>query len=241
MLAVLAAVVVVALAVVAVVLTGRGTPAAGSQPVSSSTSAEPRPTLTVDSGCRTGAGPASLVDVPAEVTARVDQAWTRIETWLAEHAPVSAAALRPPADDESIAAAQRVAGVRFPAALVASLRRHDGADPESAFGVPARMHLMSAARTADEAEMMCEVLESVGIDGNVESWWHGRYLPVATDHGGDLLFLDGDRLGYHYEAGDVSFDGSAGFTELLEQTADALAGADGEYQPVVVDGELDWH
>ncbi|GAB1514904.1 SMI1/KNR4 family protein [Actinophytocola sp. KF-1] len=142
--------------------------------------------------------------------------------------------------DEVIEQAQRTAGVRFPAALAASLRRHDGADPEQAFGFPPRMHPMSAARIADEAVMMCEVLESVGIDGNVGSWWHGRYLPVATDHGGDLLFLDGDRLGYHYEAGDVAFTGPADFTALLEHTADALRGGDDD-RPVVVDGELDWH
>lgn len=236
-LAVVAAVVVVAAGVVVVVATGRGTSTAAPP---RTTSTEPTPTLTVDSGCRPGAGPDALVDVPPETTTRVDQAWTRIEAWLAEHAPVSAAALRPPADDESIKQAQRTAGVRFPAALVASLRRHDGADPERAFGFPPRMHPMSAARIADEAVMMCEVLESVGIDGNVGSWWHGRYLPVATDHGGDLLFLDGDRLGYHYEADHVSFSGPADFTELLEHTADALHG-DGDDRPVVVDGELDWH
>ncbi len=238
-LAVVAAVVVVAAGVVVVVATGR-TGHTAALPRASTTSAEPTPTLTVDSGCRTGAGPDTLIEVPPDVTTRIDQAWHRIETWLAEHAPVSAAALRPPADDEAIERAQRTAGVRFPAALVASLRRHDGADPERAFGFPPRMHPMSAARIADEAVMMCEVLESVGIDGNVGSWWHGRYLPVATDHGGDLLFLDGDRLGYHYEAGDVAFDGPADVTELLEDTADALHGR-GDDRPVVVDGELDWH
>ena len=237
--AVLVAVVVVVAGIVAVVVTGRGTTSAGPLPVSSTTSAPPAPTLTVDSGCRTGAGPGELVEVPDAVTARVDRAWERIETWLAGHAPASAAALRPPADDETIERAQRAAGVPFPAALVASLRRHDGADPERAFSFPPRMHPLSAARIADEAVVMCEVLESVGIDGNVGSWWHGRYLPVASDHGGDLLFLDGDRLGRHYEAGDVTFDGPADFAELLEHTADALNG--GEHRPVVVDGELDWH
>jgi hypothetical protein len=66
---------------------------------------------------------------------------------------VSSAALRPPADDASIVAARRAAGVRFP-----------------------------AARIADEAELMCDVLASVGIDGNVGSWWHGHYVPVAQAH-----------------------------------------------------------
>jgi hypothetical protein len=232
---VLAAVVVVLAGIVVVVVTGRGAPSAGPLRTTSTTSA-PTPTLTVDSGCRTGAGPESLPGVPARVTARVDRAWERIESWLAEHAPVSAAALGPPAADDTIERAQRAAGVPFPAELVASLRRHDGA----ALRFPPRMYPLSAARIGDEAVMMCDVLESVGIDGNVGSWWHGRYLPVASDHGGDLLFLDGDRLGYHHEAGDVAFDGPADLIELLEHTADALEGR-GEYRPVVVGGELDWH
>ncbi len=222
---------VVVAGIVVVVVTGRGTSAAGQAP--HTTSAEPAPALTVDSGCRTGHGPG---DLDEETVTRVDRAWDRIETWLAEHAPASAAALPPPADDAAIARAQRAAGVRFPAALVASLRRHDGA----ARLFPPRMTPLSAARIADEAVLMCEVLESLGIDGNVGSWWHGRYLPIASDHGGDLLFLDGDRLGYHHEVGDVAFDGPADYTELLEHTADALEGR-GEYRPVVVDGTLDWH
>lgn len=240
MLVLLLAVAAVAVGVVAVVLTGRGGTPLGRATPTSSTYAEPTPTLTVDSGCRTGAGPRSLVEVPEQVTARVDRAWERIETWLAAHAPVSSSALAPPATDEAIEEAQRQVGVRFPAALVASLRRHDGADPEAAFFFPPFMHPLSTTRIADEATLMCEVLESVGIDGNVGPWWHGRYIPVASDHGGDLLFLHGDRLGRHYEADDVAFTGPAGFTELLEHTADALrGGADDE--PVVVDGELDWH
>lgn len=172
--AVLAAVVVVVAGIVVVVMSGRGTSAAGQAP--RTTSSEPRPTLTVDSGCRSGEGPDDLVE---ETVTRVDRAWDRIEAWLAEHAPASSAALPPPADDAAIARAQRAAGVRFPAALVASLRRHDGA--ERLF--PPRMTPLSAARIADEAVMMCEVLESLGIDGNVGSWWHGRYLPIASDHG----------------------------------------------------------
>jgi len=126
-LAVFLATVVVAVGVVVVVATSRGAPAAGP---ASGTRRTAGPTLTVDSGCRLGAGPESLANVPEQVTARVDRAWARIETWLKAHAPVSAASLRPPADDEAIADAQRRVGVRLPAELVASLRRHDGVDQE---------------------------------------------------------------------------------------------------------------
>jgi hypothetical protein len=195
---------------------------------------------TVDTGCRLGRGPKRLAPVPEQVSARVDRAWERIETWLAEHAPVTAASLRPPADDETIAATQRAVGVRLPPELVASLRRHDGVsggDPRTEFRFPPAMGPLSTEGIVGEARVMCDVLESLGDDGAVEAWWHGRFVPVATDYGGELLFLDGARLGRHYEADDVAFDG--GYAELLEETADALSGG-GEYRPVVVDGVLNW-
>jgi hypothetical protein len=238
-LAVFLATAVVAVGVAIVVATSRDDGTAAAAPSSSSTGPTPRPT--VATGCRIGQGPVRLARVPARVATRVDRAWDRIETWLAEHAPVTAAALAPPASDEDIAAAQRVVGVRLPAELVASLRRHDGTGTDllAAFTFPSFMQPLSAAEIADEATMMCGVLEDLGDIGAVGPWWHGRYVPVAVDHGGDSLFLDGARLGYHYEADDVSFNGPAGLAALLEETADALSGG-GEYTPVVVNGTLGW-
>lgn len=263
--AVIVAVVVVAVGVVVVVVTGRGLTVASSPPsyvvsmtmepqeqttgTRSSSAARtpaPPPTLTVDSGCRTGSGPAELARVPAPVTARVDRAWERIEAWLAVHAPVSAASLRPPADEQTIAETQRAVGARLPAELVASLRRHDGVTRDSVdtFTLPPFLHPLPAAGIAGDAGMMCEVLTDVGIDGNVGSWWHGQYVPIAVDHGGDSLFLAPDgRLGRHYHETGVEFDGPATYTDLLEQTADALTGTGplaAEYRPYVADGQLGW-
>jgi hypothetical protein len=238
-LAVFLATTAVAVGAVVVVTSSRGG-AAAPIPTSAVTtpSAIPTPTRTVDTGCRMDAGPKRLATVPEQVSARVDRAWERIETWLAEHAPVTAAALRPPAGDETIAATQQAVGVRLPPELVASLRRHDGVgdDLTTAFTFPPFWSPLSAANIAGEAKLMCDVLDNVDEEA-VGAWWHGRYVPVATDHGGELLFLDGGRLGRHYEADDVTFDGS--YAGLLEQTADALFGQ-GEYRPVVVDGRLEW-
>lgn len=255
------ATVVVAVGVVAVVTTSAGTTNTGYlvasafyEPMSSSTgrphSSEaapgPPPTLTVDSGCRIGEGSRDVTPVPAEVAARVDRAWTRIETWLAANAPASAASLRPPADDAAIAEAQRMVGVRLPAELVASLRRHDGVPQTSVdtFVFPAFMHPLPAEDIADHAEMLCGVLEDLGEDDAVGPWWHGQYVPLAVDHGGDSLFLDADaRLGRQYHESGIVFDRPTSLTALLEQTADALIGvgplAD-EYRPVVEKGLLDW-
>lgn len=258
LLAVFLATLVVAVGVVVVVATSRDTPAAGTGVVvfqtvppgptrsltpTSSYVAGPRPTLTVDSGCRPGDGPEALTEVPEPVAARVNRAWQRIETWLAANAPVSAASLRPPAGEESLSKTQRAIGVRLPAELIASLRRHNGVDPADTrtFTFPIFMHPLTAERITDEATMMCEVLVESGVDGSVGAWWHGQWVPVAVDHSGDSLFLDRGRLGRHYNEDNAAFDGPPTLTELLEQTADTLETGEGPARPVVIDGVLEWH
>lgn len=59
-------------------------------------------------------------------TLTVEQSWARIESWLARHAAVSHALLRPSALPEDIAAAELRLGVTFPSDLKESLKRHDG-------------------------------------------------------------------------------------------------------------------
>ncbi|MFB7191563.1 SMI1/KNR4 family protein [Streptomyces sp. NPDC056230] len=55
-------------------------------------------------------------------------AWKRIEGWLVERAPASAALLRPPASDADVDAVQEAIGVVFPPALRAWYKLHDGID-----------------------------------------------------------------------------------------------------------------
>lgn len=44
------------------------------------------------------------------MTAPISESWTRIDNWLAEHAPATYTAPAPPADPVDIAAAERVIG-----------------------------------------------------------------------------------------------------------------------------------
>jgi cell wall assembly regulator SMI1 len=193
-------------------------------------SAARRPTLGVDSGCRLGTGSARLADVPGAAGQRVDAAWQRIEQWLAVHAPATAATLAGPAPDAEISQTQQAIGVPLPAELVASLRRHDGTTGarQDAFTLPPYYDLLSAPEIAGEARSLCQVLASVGADGNVGSWWHGQFVPVA-EFDGDSLFLDqrtgSGRLGEHFNEDSVSFERlPSTLTEFLEQTADVLEG-----------------
>jgi cell wall assembly regulator SMI1 len=209
-----------------------------------------RPTLTVDSGCRLGQGPAELAPVPEATTRRVNAAWDRVERWLKANAPTTAATLRPPATIARIAETQRKIGVALPAELVASLLRHDGVSGiGESFALPPFHHLAGTDTVAGEAKVLCEVLISSGSDDSVGSWWHGRFVPVAVNGGGDGLFLDQrtgtGRLGEWDHEGSVRFEGWPGtLTELLEQTATALETRGtvlGGYRPVVTGNRaLDW-
>ncbi|MBB5851415.1 SMI1/KNR4 family protein [Amycolatopsis umgeniensis] len=217
-----------------------------------STAAPPPPTrrtLTIDSGCRLGQGPAALTPVPETTTRRVNAAWDRVERWLRANAPTTAASLRPPATIQRITETQRQAGVALPAELVASLLRHDGVTGiGESFSLPPFNHPASAETVASEAKSLCEVLKSAG-DESVGYWWHGRFVPIAVSGGGDGLFLDQrtgtGRLGEWDHEGSVNFDRwPATLTDLLEQTATALETGGtvlGGYRAVVTGNRaLDW-
>ncbi len=209
-----------------------------------------RRTLTVDSGCHPGQGPAALDPVADATTRRVGAAWDRIERWLKAKAPASAASLRPPATTAEVIETQKMIGVALPAELVASLLRHDGATGRGdGFTLPPFYAPVSTANIATEAKTLCEALVSIGVDESVGSWWHGKFVPFAADGSGNTLFLDQRtgtaRLGASDHEGGVDFARWPGsLTELLEQTATALetgGAVVGGYRPVVTENRaLEW-
>jgi cell wall assembly regulator SMI1 len=252
--AVFAAVAVVVTGVVIVVMATGSQPGAGLRPTATTTktTTRPRPTLTVDSGCRVGRGPRRLMDVPQPVTDRVNRVWERIEKWLTANAPATAATLAKPASDDDISWMQQQIGVPVPPELIAFLRRHNGTgtNMRDGFSLPPFYLPLSTGLIISEAKMMCEVLQSSGSDGSVGNWWHGQVIPIAIDGGGGNLLLDqrpgrGGRLGDHTEESDMMFTVyPPTLTELLEQTATSLETgkvALENYRPKVVGGALDWN
>jgi cell wall assembly regulator SMI1 len=208
-----------------------------------------RPPLTVDSGCRPGAGNSGVAAVTAAVTQRVNAAWQRIETWLAAHAPASAAALAGPASPAQLGETQQRIGVTLPPELVASLLRHNGMGTGGGDLLPSIYRPVSAADIGGQAKSLCEVLTH-GQNESVGSWWHGQFVPFAVDGAGDVLFLD-QRPGHGGELGESDHEGSVDFsrrpaslTELLEQTATALetgVRTSGDYRAKVTPaGVLTW-
>jgi cell wall assembly regulator SMI1 len=181
----------------------------------------------------------------------VTEAWARIEEWLRHNSPGSVAKLAAPAPAEEIAAAEKRLGLKFPAELVESLRRHNGltewanllpeADPQS------------VAEIVEWHEIRMELAPDFeGFDvhpPNTEPWWHERWLPFAAA-GGNLQVIDlrtgpdHGRLGFapNNDGGDFS-DAYPSLGVYLTRVAEALetGTAIGYWHPYfTADGEIWW-
>ncbi|MER5736719.1 MULTISPECIES: SMI1/KNR4 family protein [unclassified Streptomyces] len=120
----------------------------------------------------------------------VQEAWTRIDAWLREHAPRTFATLRPPAGDEEIAAAQQELGVVFPPDLVASLLRHDGAvEGPEAFRFDTGDRLLGVSGILGDTGFLRGIDQ--GPDGETEDYWlHGYVKFGSYDATSDGLLVD---------------------------------------------------
>jgi cell wall assembly regulator SMI1 len=145
------------------------------------------------------------------------------------NAPKTYASLNPPATPREIAAAERFLSVRFPADLVASLRRHDGAalaDTRAAFRLPPFYVPVSLDGIRAGWRSRCQVVERGGYPPG--PWWHPKYVPFAESLSGDCLLADQrpdgrGRVGEHIHEDQVFFDRRPlALVELLEATAGAL-------------------
>ncbi|MFE7711824.1 SMI1/KNR4 family protein [Streptomyces sp. NPDC057486] len=138
------------------------------------------------------------------MTAPISESWTRIESWLAEHAPATYAALAPPADPADIAAAERVIGRPLLKPLVMSLSRHDGLlhqrfsllpgfyRPMSAREIAAAWQLFTGfydKRTADEEGEAADY-DFMKLGASNVLYGHSQLIPIARDVGGGYLVLD---------------------------------------------------
>ncbi|WP_436790792.1 SMI1/KNR4 family protein [Yinghuangia sp. YIM S10712] len=194
----------------------------------------------------------------AESTAAaVTASWSRIDTWLAAHAPASLARLPGGAEPAALAAVEKVLGIPLPEDLAASLRCHDGVDPQSR--VLPQMVLLSAQGIIEQVELrrqvMAEYLEDDEpfADEEEDPYWHPLWVPVAHFQG-DLDVIDmrpgpgRGRLGWASHDGSSGFAGDHSLGAFLQGVADTLMQGGGPTvdprawdDPLVSpDGELVW-
>ncbi|MYR43875.1 SMI1/KNR4 family protein [Streptomyces sp. SID5910] len=195
---------------------------------------------------------------PGQPLPTVEDAWARIGAWLAEHAPLSRARLRPPASPEEIADAERRLGVTFHPELVASLRCHDGVELDDGAPVFALNGPFAGVAAIVENTLF---LRSVGEDvddlyddeddSELNAYWRHEWLLIT--HGvawdaQDGLFLtcrpgdDYGRVGDYFNEDAPSFSDWASLRAAVSAFADALERRlpVGGRVPLAVDGKLIW-
>jgi cell wall assembly regulator SMI1 len=165
----------------------------------------------------------------ADVAARVNQAWDRIEAFASRKHPPLLASLRPGVDPTLLAKFEATFGLRFPAGLRASLLRHDGQEHLVAgkpslpllwlFGAYRLNNLASMAETAEEWKSWAAL-------GEVTS--SGQWMPIASSTGGEVISVDlaTDRLDIYQhddETGELSYP-FADLGQHLHWLADELEG-----------------
>ncbi|MDH6538471.1 SMI1/KNR4 family protein [Streptomyces sp. SPB4] len=139
------------------------------------------------------------------MTALISESWTRIENWLAEHAPATYAALAPPADPADIVAAERVIGRPLLKPLRMSLLRHDGLVGHGFSLLPggyrplsvreivaewqhcARYYDKSTADRAGEEEVDDHFMR---VGSSFDLYGHPQVILIAQDICGGHLVLD---------------------------------------------------
>ena len=179
----------------------------------------------------------------------VEEAWARIEAWLARQAPRSFATLLDGADPSAIVKAETAVGLPFPSDLVASLRRHDGADdmdPASRW-LPGGHSLLPVDEIVRRHAMLTEILADLD-SFMVGHWWHPLWVPFGEHIAGDCLFVDqqpGPGQGGVREFMHEDQATKAEFPSFGEYLV-AIAGAVEQrvpiryYRPDVEDGALVW-
>ncbi|MEV7617364.1 SMI1/KNR4 family protein [Streptomyces sp. NPDC089799] len=176
----------------------------------------------------------------------MSESWTRIENWLAQHAPAAYAALAPPATPVEIAETERIIGAPLLRPLVASLLRHNGLVGGRFTLLPGYFEPLSAREIADawksltpyHDQSLTEEEEADADDdfltsgfGSYVLYGHPDMIPFARDNSGQRLVLDhrrwSDRGRVHEtDPADglrrVAHDAWKSLPALLEGMADAL-------------------
>ncbi len=191
------------------------------------------------------------------MTPSVTESWIRIETWLAEHAPKTFAALAPPAERSDVAAVERALGRPLPEPLTESLLRHDGTGHRDLL-LPF-WSLLDTKGIADARSLRMRI-HGDGLDDAEEGdpdeeygpWWHPLWVPFAANGAGDYLVIDQRQHRRTGRIGNADHETGCWFRPhplwaslpaLLDATATALETGevvDGCRRVVVDETELDW-
>ncbi|WP_426514648.1 SMI1/KNR4 family protein [Dactylosporangium sp. McL0621] len=168
----------------------------------------------------------------------VDASADRIFGWLREHAPGTAATLKPPAGPDALDAAEREVGAAFPHDVRRWYGRADGMEwtyPWRGALIPSFHRPYPLAMALDIRNMMLEVAAQFpqerppsAVAGEPSAIWQPSFLPIAADTGGVKLLVDlrdGEQRGCVMEYDKVfACQGRASWPGVAAMLAD-VAGA----------------
>lgn len=131
--------------------------------------------------------------------------WNSIDSWLAANASEIQNNLQPGATDEAIKAAEQFLEIEFPEDVKSSYRIHNG-QFEWRYSLIPGWQFLGLEEMIGEWESWKKLLDSGDFneeDGNdfgcasdglirTELWWNPKWIPIASDLGGDNLCLDLD-------------------------------------------------
>jgi cell wall assembly regulator SMI1 len=134
--------------------------------------------------------------------------WERFEATLKRYASKEYAALRPPATEEQIVAAEKATKVRFPKEIREAYLRHDGAD----FAVgsvlfPRLGSWCTLDELTDNWKMKCEVADGLEMDDHDfgsfpvrapwwddlpirPQWYHKKWIPIGLSKTPSSYYFD---------------------------------------------------
>jgi cell wall assembly regulator SMI1 len=197
----------------------------------------------------------------------VTTSWARIVTWCRDHAPETAAAIRPPAGPALLGRAEAATGGAWPEDLRAWYRLADGTERITAGGLLPFYLPLPLATVMEHWAMWQRIWAEIAAASPHAAEWYDTprletepagtaammflpsFVPIAEDLCGNDLFVD-TRQGRlrgcvtEFAKGDTDSRGPRwrSVTAMLAELATALAQGRtiGGWRPRVEDGRLDW-
>jgi cell wall assembly regulator SMI1 len=132
----------------------------------------------------------------------VEKSWRRIVTWLAEYAPVTAAAIRPSAGAAEVRRTEEAVGRPLPADVLAWWELMDGiddADYRAGFPIATVFMPLPVVRVRERSASLSRFADQscCGVDGSHVTTAGERLFgfctataPICWDLGGDVLVVD---------------------------------------------------
>lgn len=125
-----------------------------------------------------------------------ENSWARFENWLIQNVPSYIEKLNPPASEDEIMWAEKEMGVVLPEDVKSFYRVHNG-ETKGMFG---GREILSIHYMVEEWRLWKQLIDEGELDGVYSrpekgikrDWWNLKWIPLASDGGGNFYCLDLD-------------------------------------------------